>query len=300
MRPTLLPQESVRRFRFFGSDGLYVDHLGRRVVADVEGAGVAWVEVTEAPLYLVRDEGTEASFRTPFTQSLLAHTGGPGDVSVAVMVGRDQPVQSLDVIEAPGKFAGAGWVVRAEGPLIVDERHDFAPAPSEALPVPFFRIAEAARLWIVPAETRCEMIDRFSIDDTLALKARGWRVQNISKVNLLASRFIDGDSHSGSVASHLNVAAWRVSLPEANDGLLLRKTYDRFHGRQRARVHVDGRFVGWWYEPGQDRLARWAVSDFGIPAEFTTGKSQIEIAIDPPAGAPLWSVGEISIWALRA
>ena len=83
-----------------------------------------------------------------------------------------------------------------------------------------------------------------------------------------------------------------------NKGLILRKRFDRFHGRQRARVFVDGQFAGWWYEAGENRIHRWGVTDFGIDGRFTKGKDSVLITIEPPAGVPLWSVSRLDLFAL--
>jgi hypothetical protein len=86
--------------------------------------------------------------------------------------------------------------------------------------------------------------------------------------------------------------SFTLKLDASNSGVLLRRVYDQFHGRQRARVLVDGVCVGTWYAPEENRHSRWAERDFFLPASFTKGKETIEVEIDPIAGTPLWSVAE--------
>jgi hypothetical protein len=92
--------------------------------------------------------------------------------------------------------------------------------------------------------------------------------------------------------------SFEVELPLSCQGLRLRKTYDRFHGRQRAWVKVNGRRVGMWYAPVEDRGRRWAVAEFGIEPEHLPESGSVRIAIDPPAGTPLWSYSDLEIYAL--
>ena len=294
---TLSVQSEVRRYRFDSADGLFRDAHGRRVIADAEGTGEWKVEVAEPPLLVLRGEERTDAFRGTFKESLSVLALGPGLVQVAVVVGPSPRLSGARTF-ASSSFEGSGWVVSSDGPLVIDDRREAAASPTPELPIPFLHSAKAERLEVVPAGFYLDRIDSFAIDDLDALKGRGWRVQNMSRVTTLASRFSDGSPHVAPVASHLNAATWTCAIPSDNLGLRLRKTYDRFHGLQRARVFVDGVFAGWWYEPTQNRDVRWAVSDFGINPALTVGKTSATLTIDPPAGSPLWSVSQIEIWAL--
>ena len=63
-------------------------------------------------------------------------------------------------------------------------------------------------------------------------------------------------------------------------------------------MFVDGVFAGVWYEPGEDRVRRWHVSDFGVEASLSAGKTQVRITIEPPAGVALWSLSQFELFAL--
>jgi hypothetical protein len=237
-------------------------------------------------------------FRGAFEQSLTVCADGPGVVSVAVSVGRNQAVAGPHET-VTGAVEGAGWVVAPEKALNIDGKREPTPEPSADLPVPFFRSAQSSgEMKIVRSSTRCVLIDKFAISDADALKRRDFQVQNMSDITPLDSFFTDGDAYEGMVASHLNTASWTCSIPAGATGLRIRKLYDRFHGRQRARVLVDGEFAGWWYEPQEDRVTRWAYAETGIAARFLEGKSGVRLAIDPPPGTPLWSVSELETFAL--
>lgn len=272
---------------------IYRDHLGRWVCLDVEGAGQF---VVSHPVRAeidgeIREETSKGSFR----ESLILFAPETSVAEARVYLGGEPPETLPQAFPRSGMIQGRGWVLAATHPFIADGYEVAAEAPSKTFPQPFHREIESEfPVEVVVTNDRpAQLVDSFLISDPEALKKRGWRVQNISAVVEL-----DSNDVVGKVASHLNRAHWRVSIPSDNCGLLLQKSYDRFHGRQRARVLIDGQFAGWWYEASQDRASRWWKTSFGIPAEMTRGKSEIEITIDPPGGVPLWSVSSYELFAL--
>lgn len=293
--------ENASLFRYLGTDRLYTDHQGRRVVVDVEGSGIARLITCDPSVSLIRSGPEGPEFAKVFANGLIVLAEGSGEVSVQILKGRNEPVDGV-TIEVCGFFKGCGWVVGAEAGFSVDERHEPAPPASNEFPVPFFRgVSGLGQLTVALAPDRvCVRSDGLSIADEAALKSHDFKVQNMSRISTLDSCFSDGTPMTASIASHLNAASFTMATPPDNDGLILRKTYDRFHGRQRARVFVDGQFAGWWYEPGEDRGSRWHVSDFGVGAALTAGKSLVRITVEPPAGVPLWSVSTVELFALRA
>ncbi len=294
MLPQLSPSESVRRFSFNGTDCLYRDHLGRRVVADVEGFGSFSVQ-SEAKFTLVGQEGGVEMFDGTFTTFLVVAALEPGPIEVVVFLGRTTPVAGkIESVSLP--FEGIGWFAGSSSAVELDDRHETISAD---LPFPFFRsIQGTGDAKIIRAEGKpFQLVDAFDIGDEQALKERKFKVQNISKLFDLGSTFPDGTPLAAKVASHLNAAVWRCSKPKGTTELNLRKTYDAFHGRQRAKVYVDGQVRGWWYEAGENRKNRWAVSDFGIIDPSLSDLEEIEIKIDPPGGSQLWSISRFELFA---
>jgi hypothetical protein len=291
--------ENALMFRYVGDDRLYTDHDGQRVIVDVEGFGIIRLIASDSPVLTIRGGGAPEEFLPTFFNGAIVLALHSGEVKVQVLKGRLGPVQG-EQIEAKGTYFGAGWVVGATSDFTVDDRHEVAPSPSSEFPVPFFRTVTGNGNWlIVPDESvQCKLVDSFSIGDELLLKQRDFKVQNISAISALNSTLADGAIRLASLACHLNAASFTVAIPKNNLGLILRKTYDRFHGRQRARVFVDDVFAGWWYEAGENRTSRWHVSDFGVEEALTAGKPIIRVTIDPPAGVALWSVSAYDIFAL--
>ncbi len=298
MSSLIHPQESVSVWSFDGTDALYRDHRGRRVLADAEGFGYFAIDCSLDGLEIYFDDCPFHGLTGTFQESFLVNCSSPGPSQVRVAKGRiSTPEGQIEPVG--GLFEGAGWVVGADGPVACDGKHNLVQGMTASFPLPIFFEARGTDLQVIRAEpVRVESVDIFTIDDEAALKARKFAVQNISKVSMLSSFYANGEALNSAVASHLNAASWDCPVPPGCRGLLIRKRYDLFHGRQRARVLIDGEAVGWWYEPEQNREKRWGVAEYGIPAEFVEGKSKVRITIDPPAGAPLWSVSAIRVRAL--
>lgn len=81
-------------------------------------------------------------------------------------------------------------------------------------------------------------------------------------------------------------------LPDANV-VVLTRTYDAFHGRQRARVLLNGKEVGWWYVPAENRRQRLQTSRFCLP--LPPEETEITVSIDPVPGTSLFSISTLGI-----
>lgn len=134
--------------------------------------------------------------------------------------------------------------------------------------------------------------DSMEVVDPASRAAHKLASQNESEPILLESCF-EGRGykthHRAYHACHLNTMEFTLKVDPRNRGVLLRRTYEQFHGRQRARVLVDGELAGIWYTPEENRFCRWAERDFFIPERQARGKTELRVALDPPAGSPLWS-----------
>jgi hypothetical protein len=288
--------------RFGGDECLFRDHRGDRVLLDVEGRGT--YRVVDASKLALRIEVDGVVSNAPegsFNEYVQVATPDGGRFEGFAALGRTS-APSGSSLRCSGYFEGAGWLLSAPSIVVLDDRHEAAPDLPHGGWLPFFRSVrsdgdfQVIRAACGPASP----IQVLDIGDDRAMKAAGVRVQNMSKVAQLDSAYGDGTLRSGRVASHLNAFQWTLDLPPGCEGLILRRHADRFHGRQRARVLVDGSSVGVWYDPRQDRIRRWFVSDFGVPAEFVAGKERLSLAVDPLAGASLWSVGRIEVFALTS
>lgn len=182
------------------------------------------------------------------------------------------------VPSANGRVDGVGWIKAGSEVEWLDGDRVGLVAPWD---LPFWQAAElgSGSVWLAPIHTR--PLASFPCSVRAAQERYGFRVQGQALVSTTA------DGHPS--AYHLGPATWNVPVPVGCLGLLLSKSYDRFHGRQRARVWVDGELAGVWEGWPECRTRREAQTQFGIEGSFLGGKSQVEVTVDPPAGTPLWS-----------
>ncbi|RYG49361.1 hypothetical protein EON79_01545 [bacterium] len=260
--PNLHPGETLFRRRFLAGECLYRDTLGRRVLADVEGSGTWAFEGSASVVPLVDGANTpNRSGDFQFSLRFIAEDDGEAEVLVASPENRD--LSNGVSVSLP--YQGCGWLVEAGEPVFGDGSPD--PLPQGA---PFFmelRGGGAAK--IVPAQGRW-----VPLESDIPLKG------------------LSRPHPENGCRSVLNELVIDFIAP--NDGpVRLMRTYDRFHGRQRARVFVGGEPVGWWRDSVEDRQSRVAISSFGL---FVFAGPQ-RITLLPQPGSALWSFREVAVLA---
>lgn len=146
---------------------------------------------------------------------------------------------------------------------------------------------------------RMEETDEFVLADHASRETHSANLRNVSEGEALVSEFEGrwcATRVKDTVYSSLGKTEFDLRIDPANQGVKLRRRFDHFHGRQRARVLVDGQLVGTWFTVEENTAHRWAERDFFLPERYTNGKSRIRITIDPPASSPLFS--HARYWAL--
>jgi len=293
-RSVLGANEGNHRFSFDGNDCLYRDHEGFRVVADFEGSGFARV-VSEVPLVRVPEPRRE--FASDFRDGLILRTKEQGRIDVVVSTGREAPVGG-PIVSVQGPFSFRGWIVSGDA-AATDGNRRRSLNPSPEFPIPVYRTIDSEG-WFGVIDARpddWQLVSEWTIVEALAGKGTRFQIQNLSRIEDLSSEFEDGTPCTLPVASHLNALRWKCVVPAFADSLRLRKTFDRFHGRQRARVLIDGEPAGIWYIHDEDRDRRWAHAEWGCDFRADPISRTLEIAVDPLAGTPLWSVARTEVWA---
>jgi hypothetical protein len=278
---TLFAAERRLDFPYSPDAGLYRDPAGKWIIADVDGPAVAAVGCQLVPI-------PSGSYWSP------TDPGGPS-AAVNVLLGRTTVPEGVSrTVTLP--YTGAGWWLNAPGPVQLDD--DSSPVDAGGLPTPFFRrIQGEGEATIIPADRRCLELIRAAADAPKLLP--GYAARGVSRVVPTGgSWWPGGRGEVRPILSHMNALSFFVEVPAGAVGLRIERTYDRFHGRQRARLLVDEEFCGWWYDPGEDRHARWARSSCG--AELTPAETDrvVRITIDPPAGVALWTWAELAVFAL--
>lgn len=255
-------------------ESLYIDEQGRRVIF-----------AADEPALLAVTPQSGAPFRSDFGSE-----GGTlvveGPARVLARLGGDCPLREPDWQPFSGYVIGRGWVAKGSHVSHADRHKLDGPAPFD---LPFHVSCRIdGRLWLGPKATTLDYFG-FVCDDPAERARFDFRAEGETAVYHLAN---------GPYRSHLGPARFRIQLPDHCIGLELEKGYDRFFGRQRARVWVDGEFAGVWSAYEEDRVHRRSYTDFPVPRRFVEGKSSVEVCIDPPAGSPLWNWSDIFYRAL--
>lgn len=245
--------------------------------------------MSESKVYVRRStyRGSGALFREHSGLWVLADFEGPGCLDRLVV----QPANTRTLAYVDRKL---------QRPYAMNTQLLFSSSLSVLVELPVKSFQWQARLFppgfdprhYLAPETSVRLVqtDRIDTCNDDSRRAHAVSAQNESEVLEL-----EGKTHR----SHLNRMSFDIAIDPQNEGVVLRRTYDRFHGRQRARVLVDGVPIGYWYAPIEDRKNRWAEDEFTIPVGFTAGKSKVRVEIDPTAGTPLWDVSEYLVFAVK-
>eukprot|EP00002_Diphylleia_rotans_P041202 TRINITY_DN9972_c0_g2_i1.p1 TRINITY_DN9972_c0_g2~~TRINITY_DN9972_c0_g2_i1.p1 ORF type:complete len:720 (-),score=125.47 TRINITY_DN9972_c0_g2_i1:257-2416(-) len=78
----------------------------------------------------------------------------------------------------------------------------------------------------------------------------------------------------------IGTSSFKVAINPSNEGVLLRRRIDHSFQNQKAKVFVDGKFAGIWFEMKKNSVYIIRDSDFWIPREFTKAKSEIQIRLE--------------------
>ncbi len=241
-----------------------------------------------------RIESGSPYFRDHHGNFVLFDAEGPGRLDDLKIVGADEVVVLLDGTEH--QFLASALPQSAQWAKTITLRSAMQTALTSCIFQPFpVDVALESGIGDVRRPDACQTsISKLETDlidpcDAESRSSHALTAQNESEVFEF-----DGRRHR----SHLNRMAFEVSIDPRNLGVLIRRIYDRFHGRQRARVLVDDVAIGYWYAPIEDRAIRWGEDEFFIPAPSTSGKSKLRIQVDPSAGTPLWDVSEYRIYSV--
>ena len=124
--------------------------------------------------------------------------------------------------------------------------------------------------------------DFIDIGSKSSRKQHGYKADSGVAVELTAS--YEGDRHRTLITDkgmchESGKITFSVAVNEKNRGVRLRRRMDQTNACQRARVYVDGQYVGDWYDPIQNNVLKWRDSEFMLPSEITSGKEKLQIQL---------------------
>ncbi|GAB3563977.1 hypothetical protein GCM10027445_07050 [Amycolatopsis endophytica] len=102
---------------------------------------------------------------------------------------------------------------------------------------------------------------------------------------------------TGTTTSTTQPVTFTARVDQANGGLRLHRVSDQAQAFQHARVFVNDRPVGEWYQPLGNTHSRWLEDSFDIPASATAGQSAVQVRLEPVAGAPAWSASRYTVYS---
>jgi hypothetical protein len=262
-------------FSFDDNSWLYADPSGKRIIADAEGPGK----------FVVANPAGEILSQDSFGDYLaLPHPATPSSGYVIVQATSDDQLFSSSEDRFPC------WI---EAGSVLTE---FDGRPWPPIPIPFRLIAWHS-VTLVSGSSRAiayQLQEVLSLNVTNETSRKEASFQSQNETDLL-----EGIGEPGEFSrSYLNALSVRIAIPKGAIGIRLRKTYDAFHGLQRARVLINDAFVGVWSSMPQNRIQRKQTSTFGFPIPDEWSDQTVELRIDPPAGVPLWSLQNLQVFAV--
>ena len=213
------------------------------------------------------------------------------------------PAPDSIVWEPPTKEqSGVGWILASDCKIELNgaSRPIHIPLWAGQILIPFWSgfISNRPLPWHGSRINLTQVAD-VSVGHSSSCRATCLKIERSSAIEAEAWSDGTGRLKSGSFLSHLGRASMLLEVPAHAKGLVLRRTFDAFHGLQRSRLLVNGQVSGWWHQTLQDRTHRWAVDDclIRLDPEFSGGETSL--VIEPPAGSPLFSLGRLEVWALN-
>ncbi|GHF14098.1 hypothetical protein GCM10017786_54730 [Amycolatopsis deserti] len=105
---------------------------------------------------------------------------------------------------------------------------------------------------------------------------------------------------TGTTTSTTQPVTFTARVDQANGGLRVHRVSDQAQAFQHARVFVNDRLVGEWYQPLGNTHSRWLEDSFDIPASATAGQTAVRVRLEPVAGAPAWSASRYTVYSQGA
>ncbi|MCZ7582406.1 MAG: DUF2961 domain-containing protein [Deltaproteobacteria bacterium] len=142
--------------------------------------------------------------------------------------------------------------------------------------------------------------DQLDVGDPESEAAHSYRAAKSDPIPPLTARYegdfddVDRTDRGDAVTG---MTRFTMKVAPDNEGVILRRRLDQSRGRQTARVFVDGREAGVWYDAAQNASKRFADSDFLLPRWSTVDEDSILIRLEPEGGVPFTQF-RVEAWSI--
>jgi hypothetical protein len=265
------------------------------VALDIDGAGLA---ESDSEFSAEVDGRYEESKRVRFEEYLVV-SFVEGQRVAALSGDLAQPPREANLMEVSA--GRRGWVkLPANQPALLDGIAIQLPfEPSFLFPVQLgFEASSSAQFW-ESAPSDWELLLNITAPD-LSAGVSHIKTRQMSALYDVESLDMEGKPILFQSTYHLGPMQIELVLPESCAGIRLERRYDTFHGRQRCRVLLDGFPVGFWNDSIENRTNRLYSSWFAFDLEPKARQAHVVLELEPPAGAPLWSIVDLKVKALLA
>lgn len=104
------------------------------------------------------------------------------------------------------------------------------------------------------------------------------------------------DKVSFTVAEHGEPLEFTVKVDPRADAVMLRRVLDQSVPDQRARIEVDGKLAGIWFNTGNNKWKIFAEDDLILDPSATRGKEKITIRVAPES--LIWTAAEYTVFSI--
>ncbi|NIH84886.1 glycoside hydrolase family 172 protein [Amycolatopsis granulosa] len=150
-----------------------------------------------------------------------------------------------------------------------------------------------------PSLSRTDVVET---GDDASRSAHGYSAPGETRASLTSTFEGKGDTTpvTRTTTSTTQPVTFTARVDQENGGLRLHRVSDQAQAFQDARVFVNDRLVGEWYQALGNTYSRWLEDSFDIPAPATAGQTSVQVRLEPVSGAPAWSASRYTVFSQAA
>ncbi len=171
------------------------------------------------------------------------------------------------------------------------ERTDFSDYPAVFRSLCFYYLNSEKSLFLV---------DSIEVGNAESEDKHHYKVSGNSTEKQLTSTFegITSDINFTDIGrENKGVSSFDADVSGAINGIRIYRTFNWSQINQKAKVFVDGEYVGIWFNPGFNNFQKWREDAFLVPQSFVKGKSRVNLKFVPENDTTVWTEYQYKIYA---